>query len=438
MAQLSEASENYEFQVMAGASRVEHERAYARPCRRRRLTRATRQRAGDGERRRSADWRSRAVADGAPFVVLGLTGRGNAPSVAAMTPGPHVSWRFAVALTALLTVLFAIQSYASQDAASFAVILQRQIVVWGIWLLLTPWVIETARKYPIEERVSAAWVRKQLVIGGAFAVVHSILAGTVRKALGVAVYDSWVDVFVASIVTGFGRNYLAYGFIAAAYQALLYHRTMRERDAEAARLELDLMKAKLETLEGRIRPHFLFNTLNAIAALVREDPAAAETMIGQLSELLRASLRADPTGEVRLAEELDLVEQYLAIQQVRFQDRLHVTVAASEAVQDAMVPQLILQPIVENAVRHGIAPRETGGTIAVRAERVDSRLRLTVEDDGVGFGKAPPELAGNGIGLGVVRSRLTYLYGSDHVLEVSSRKPSGTLVTIELPYHSET
>jgi two-component system LytT family sensor kinase len=354
-----------------------------------------------------------------------------------MADAPRVSWRLAAVLAALLTLFFAVQQWASQDGLAFPIALQRQLVVWGVWLLLTPWVIRSAQRHPLEERPSRQWIRTQLVIGGGFALVHSVIGGVTRKVLGIAQFDAWSDVLLASVVTGFGRNYLTYWFIAATYQALLYHRTVRERDARAGKLELDLMKSKVETLEARIRPHFLFNTLNAIAALVREDPAAAEAMIGQLSDLLRASLRADPTGEVRLDEELDLVEQYLAIQRVRFQDRLHVHVSASEAVQTALVPHLILQPIVENAVRHGIAPKESGGSVDVRAERVDGRLRLVVEDDGVGFGNAPAELAGSGIGLGALRSRLTYMYGGDHRLDVVARKPTGTVVTIELPFRSE-
>jgi len=159
-------------------------------------------------------------------------------------------------------------------------------------------------------------------------------------------------------------------------------------------------------------------------------------MIGQLSDLLRASLKADPLREVALSDELKLVEQYLAIQQTRFQDRLRATLSASDAAQRAYLPYLILQPLVENAVRHGISPRESGGQLWLDANQVDDRLVITIEDDGVGMGNAPPELAGSGVGLGGVKSRLQHLYGPDHRLDVEARRPSGTRVRIEIPYHA--
>jgi LytS/YehU family sensor histidine kinase len=252
----------------------------------------------------------------------------------------------------------------------------------------------------------------------------------------VAYAKNIVDAIFTSLVLGLGANYLRYTLIAVAYQAVVYHRTVRERDAQAARLQVDLAEAKLATLEGRLRPHFLFNTLNAIAALIRDDPAAAEQMIGQLSDLLRASLKADPIREVALSDEITLVEQYLAIQQARFQGRLRTTLCASDAARRAYVPYLILQPLVENAVRHGIAPRESGGQLWIDANRIDERLVITIEDDGVGMGNAPPELAGNGVGLGGVKSRLEHLYGVDHRLDVEARRPSGTRVRIEIPYRA--
>jgi LytS/YehU family sensor histidine kinase len=215
-----------------------------------------------------------------------------------------------------------------------------------------------------------------------------------------------------------------------------YHRAVREQDLRAARLEVDLAEAKLASLEGRLRPHFLFNTLNTIGALIREDPGAAEVMLGQLSELLRASLRSDPTREVRLADELSLVEHYLSIQRVRFQERLRVSLDATESARQALVPQLLLQPLVENAVRHGIAPRESGGSVAVHADEANGRLRVIVEDDGVGMGNAPPAQSGSGLGLGGVQSRLAHLYGTDHRLDITPCSPSGTRITIEIPYRT--
>jgi two-component system, LytTR family, sensor kinase len=358
----------------------------------------------------------------------------------ATTAQPRVDWRLTVMCTSVLTILFTTQQQLNQTEATHAPVLltlTRQTIVWGVWLLLTPPIVIAARRYPFGDASRTRWVLGQLLLGGLFALVHSIIGSAIRMGIGIAVYDNLVDATLASFLLGIGRNYLTYGLIAAIYQAVAYHQTIRERDREAARLAVDLAEARLATLENRLRPHFLFNTLNAIAALVREDPDGAETMVGQLSDLLRASLRTDLRTEIRLEDELHLVRQYLAIQQARFQDRLHISVDVTDAARAAYVPQLILQPLVENAVRHGIAPRETGGSVWVYADQPDGRLRLTVEDDGVGIGNAPAANAGSGIGLEGLKSRLAHLYGAEQRVDVMERKPTGTRVMIEIPYHQE-
>ena len=219
-----------------------------------------------------------------------------------MADAPRVDWRFAALCAAILDVFFAIQLWVSQfPNLPFGLAFARQTVTWVVWLALAPFVISSARKHPFSETESRGrWLVRQVLTGGAFSIVHSIAAASLRVALGVAAADNIVDAIITSLLLGLGANYLRYALIAVSYHAVAYHRTVRERDAQAARLRVDLAEAKLATLEGRLRPHFLFNTLNAIAALIREDPAAAEQMIGQLSDLLRASLKADPLREVAL------------------------------------------------------------------------------------------------------------------------------------------
>jgi len=350
---------------------------------------------------------------------------------------PKVDWRFALTCTVVLTVLFAIQQWLFGTAnISLAVALQRQSVIWFVWLGLLPAMITVARRNPIVGAPRKRWLLRQVGLAMIFSGAHSLLVSLIRHILGIAMVDSVLEGAMNLFLSRPGQNLLTYCFIATAYHAAAYHKAIRERDIRAVRLEVDLAEAKLASIESRLRPHFLFNTLNTIAALIRDDPAAAETMLGQLSDLLRASLRSDPGAEIQLAEELHLVEQYLAIQRVRFNDRLTIGLRATEEAKQALVPQLILQPVVENAVRHGIAPRESGGSVWVSAERPDGRLRLVVEDDGVGVSVGPSANAGAGIGLGGLRSRLAHLYGSDHRVEVAPRQPSGTRVTIEIPYHA--
>jgi two-component system LytT family sensor kinase len=350
---------------------------------------------------------------------------------------PKVDWRLALTGAVLMTVFFAVQQWAFGAAnLSLPGAFQRQSAIWFVWLGLLPAMIAAARRYPIVGAPRKRWLLRQIGLAMMFSAAHSLLVSALRHLLGIAIVDTVLEGAINLFVSRGGQNVLTYSFIATTYHAAAYHKAVRERDLHAVRLEVDLAEAKLASLESRLRPHFLFNTLNTIAALIRDEPAAAETMLGQLSDLLRASLRADPGAEIQLAEELHLVEQYLAIQRVRFNDRLAVGMQATDEAKQAFVPQLILQPVVENAVRHGISPRESGGSVWVSAERPDERLRLVVEDDGVGISQGPSANAGSGIGLGGLRSRLAHLYGSDHRVEVAPRLPTGTRVTIEIPYHT--
>jgi len=277
------------------------------------------------------------------------------------------------------------------------------------------------------------WLWRHVALGVTFAVASVALTAAIGTLLG-TLGHAYGDATGLPLVPTIARGLLLYALIALSYQAVAYHRTAREREAVAARLRADLAEARLANLEGKLHPHFLFNALNSIAALMRVDPRQAEAMLEQLSELLRATLRTNPMQEVSLDEALHLTEQYLAIERVRFQDRLRATVDASSAARRGRVPQLILQPLVENAVRHGIAPLEAGGSVKVTAVVDDDTLRMTVEDDGVGFGNAPAERAGGGLGLSSVRSLLSHLYGTEQRFDVRPRAPSGTTVTIVMPY----
>jgi len=202
---------------------------------------------------------------------------------------------------------------------------------------------------------------------------------------------------------------------------------------EGERLEARLTEAQLQSLKLQLHPHFLFNTLNTITALIHVDPHAAERMVSGLSELLRLSLRAAGEQEVPLSRELEMLEHYLQIQQVRFGDRLAVTIAVEPAAREALVPHFILQPLVENAIRHGIGPRATPGRIEISAMVADAVLRLRVRDDGIGvpFG-LPVE---DGVGLGNTRSRLRSLYGARQDFSAAGDAAGGFVVDIEIPYH---
>jgi two-component sensor histidine kinase len=213
--------------------------------------------------------------------------------------------------------------------------------------------------------------------------------------------------------------------------ATSFSRATEERE----QLEARLARAQLQSLRLQLHPHFLFNTLNTINALIGTDRHAAERVISGLSELLRMSLSSASEQEVSLARELELLAHYIAIQQIRFQDRLTVNFRIDPDARYALVPNLMLQPLVENAIRHGIAPRAAPGNVLVTATRRGDRLELTVVDDGVG--ENPRAEHRDGVGLGNTRARLLSLYGSDHRFEASSGSSGGFAVRIEIPYRTD-
>ena len=215
--------------------------------------------------------------------------------------------------------------------------------------------------------------------------------------------------------------------LSAAYE---YYARFTEGDKRAAQLEAQLTRAELEALRNQLHPHFLFNTLNSIASLMHEDVQGADDMIADLSYMLRAYLRDTNEQEISLRQELDLLETYLRIQKRRFEDQLSYTIDVAETLYNAAVPTLLLQPFVENAILHGIAPRCSPGHVTVSARQHGGHLLLIVADDGVGFTPS-----GNvGIGVGNSRSRLKQLYGEDQSVELVSAPGQGTTVTVKLPF----
>jgi two-component sensor histidine kinase len=212
-----------------------------------------------------------------------------------------------------------------------------------------------------------------------------------------------------------------------------FYQKYKDREMRATKLQAELATAQLEILKAQIHPHFLFNTLNSISALMQEDLQAADDMLADLSFMLRASLEASANQEIDLESEIDLLATYLRIQKRRFEDRLNVEVNVEPETLEAKVPCLVLQPFVENSIRHGIAPKARTGKVEVSAARKESWLILQVSDDGVGL----PSSFKEGIGVSNTRARLKHLYGENQSVELVNRKGGGAVVTVMLPYRTE-
>lgn len=230
-------------------------------------------------------------------------------------------------------------------------------------------------------------------------------------------------VYIVVLGAGLARNYIV------RYQARLDE--ARRLQAEAAELHAQLADARLNALRTQLNPHFLFNTLNAISTLVEQDPRGVRRMIARLGDLLRHTLEGDEQ-EIPLARELEMLRQYLDIMEVRFQGKLEVSIETEASLDEALVPNLVLQPLVENAFRHGLALMQTVGRVAVRVVREDGDLVLTVRDNGRG----PAKEVRDGVGLTNTRARLTQLYGARQRLALTTAEGGGALVEVRLPYHT--
>jgi signal transduction histidine kinase len=224
---------------------------------------------------------------------------------------------------------------------------------------------------------------------------------------------------------------LLYWAIVGTHRFMDYIRKKRQYELMTSRLKEQLAWARLDALKNQLHPHFLFNTLNTISSLVHEDPDAADWMLSRLGDLLRMSLSRLEVQEVSVKDELEFIDNYLEIQKIRLQDRLLVSTQISPEVLDTLVPTLILQPIVENAVRHGISAQRSGGNLVIRASREDGIAIIEVEDSGPGISDAHVE---RGTGLRNTKERLKHHYGSNHVFEIGKGEMGGALVTIGVPY----
>ncbi len=282
----------------------------------------------------------------------------------------------------------------------------------------------------------AAWVSALAVTEYALLITAFLLSGRLSTVLSPVAASTSGS--VSLLDEGAKILLLACAGAVATYAAHWQERLSR-RFSEAAReseqLQARLDQARLQALRLQLQPHFLFNTLNTITALVHRDPPSAERMVTGLSELLRVSLGTAGEQEVRLDRELEVLRHYLDIQLVRFSDRLSVRFDIDPAAREAMVPSLLLQPLVENAIKHGITPRVAAGHLHIAVRRRDDTLTLEVLDDGVGTRGSQP--LSEGVGLGNTRARLASLYGTQQRLDAGARPGAGFSVKIEIPFHTE-
>ena len=332
------------------------------------------------------------------------------------------------------TYIWALRSQGG--AALWSAALRRSLPTVYIWAALTPFVFWTDRK------IAARFRRLR---GRILAHVPACLFWTFLQQVSLSFVSAWMDghpqltwQMLGGILGGsFHWNVPFYWLIAGLSIAHDYYSESRRRELNEAQLEQLLAEARLQALRAQLNPHFLFNALNAISSFVERDPRRARAMIEHLASFLRASLEGGSDQLTTLQHELEALEHYLAIQRTRFEDRLRVDVDAEPEVLRARVPTLILQPLVENAIGHGIAARTASGSVTISARRRNGSLELAVRDDGPGLPPGWDERCGAGVGLANTRERLEHLFPNRHEFTVRSAAGRGVVADIVIPFQED-
>ncbi len=349
-------------------------------------------------------------------------------------------WRWPVLFGAwtLLAVSFAAQFYISSSQAGLPVAWRQALGGalgdWYVVAVLTWPVLWLERRCAFRRerwlRCAALHLLAAIAFSGAFILLRATVAEWQGWAAGRRI--GFADLLRPLAIKTWHFNLIIYAVIAGAAQAIRFYRDSQERAVRALELEKRLAEARLSALQMQLNPHFLFNALNSIATLIHKDPESADRMLIRLAELLRMTLDNTTAQEIPLRSEVSMLERYLDIERIRFGDRLTVRLEIPDDVWPAQVPTLLLQPIVENALRHGLSRLARPGLVEIRARAGEGRLRLEVRDNGVGWPDRGP--AREGIGLSNTRARLQHLYGNQHRLQLENHPDGGALVVVELPW----
>jgi two-component system LytT family sensor kinase len=344
----------------------------------------------------------------------------------------------------LVVLIFSAVSYAAEIGSNthlgLSYSLRLNLVYFYLWAFLSLLIFRFSHRFPIEFRpFRFRNLLLHIPVIFLFAAVHQtaylainwFIAPRGRFATIGALYRAYFafGLYLSLIVTCL--------FVIVAH-AFKYYQDFRAGEVEQSELKAQLAQAQLQALKMQLHPHFLFNTLHSISALVLEDPPRANSMIARLGDFLRLTLDHSDQQMVGLKEEIEFLRCYLEIEQVRFEDRLSVGFTIEPTALSAQVPHLILQPLVENAIRHAIAPRATLGYINIEARRLAGRLRVEVKDNGPGIKANVNSVEKQGVGLNNVRARLEQIYGNEYRFEMQNVSEGGLTVVLEVPFHSET
>jgi two-component system LytT family sensor kinase len=306
---------------------------------------------------------------------------------------------------------------------------------WYVWALFTPAIVWLSQHVPLERKGLPLAALVHLPAVALFSFAHIALMGAVQWWLAATAGRTflwWIEV-KRSALQNFDWEMMTYWTIVGLSHAVLYYRESRDRELRASQLETKLIEARMAALQQQLQPHFLFNTLHAISTLMHRDVDAADRTLIRLSDLLRITLENTGQHEVTLKTELDFLAKYLDIEQTRYADRLIVRFTIEPEALDTLVPSLLLQPLVENAIKHGVARKAGPGHIDISARRDHDKLWIEVRDDGAGLSESALSALQKGIGVSTTRARLQHLFGADFRFEFHHLEP-GVAVVVALPW----
>jgi len=344
----------------------------------------------------------------------------------------------------LVVIVEAAQYYASQfvehHTFPLGLAIRRACEEWYPWAFLTVGILWVARRCNLEREGMKRWilghVGTSVLVSLVYFTVYAWLLSGQKSVMDGSTFE-FGNVFKKLVIFYLHVVLVIYWAIVLAHQSWRYYQRSNERELQASALATELVRTRLEVLRMQLNPHFLFNTLHTISALIHENPDDADRIVARLSELLRVSLEQSDSQEVPLRQELSFLERYLQIEQTRFQDRLAVEMEVESGLDDVLVPSLILQPLVENAIRHGIEPREDTGRVKIGARRLNGMLELRVCDNGPGLPEAEVAARREGVGLSNTRSRLSHLYGANHRFELTPASGGGLEARLLIPCRTE-
>jgi signal transduction histidine kinase len=366
---------------------------------------------------------------------------------------PWLIWVVSFAVWSLVALASGITVYrlylASRSPMTFSSALSMEACQILTYVPLTPFAFAFATRYPFRRNNWKSRWLLYLAVGVVFTGMHVVLKSVTPFGFWDRQYHEWrsilwdshthrfalqwsvlPDLFLTSLSDDIADTFIP---IVLAAHLVSYNRTLRERELRAAQLEAQLATARLQALKSQLQPHFLFNTLHSISSLMLTDVRAADRMMTRLGDLLRMSLESAGTQITTLSHEVEFLNCYLEIEKVRFAERLNITLDISPETLDASVPHLLLQPLVDNAVKHGIAKLPDGGEIRIAAKKRAGQLQIEISDNGPGL-STKGTLPSSGLGLRITRERLRSLYGQDQSLELRSLPEGGTMAHIRIPF----